>query len=87
MAAILGRPGRKRRSSGPTHVNRYVTDRGRRYRLCFTSYGRILMVMLRSEKPGGFERVFDTSGRRARQLLRLDAEQNKSLASAPSLSQ
>ena len=72
MAAILPRPTKrsKRVSNAPT--NYQVIDKGRRYRVCATSYGRVLMVMLRHVHS---EQALDTNKRRARWLIRAAAEQ------------
>lgn len=69
MAAILGRPGGRKRG-GFKPVNTYVEDQGRRYRVCHTGYGRVLMVGYK--RPGErFERMLDVDGRRARQIMKL----------------
>lgn len=69
MAAILGRPGAKRRSSGIRYENVHVEDQGRRYRVCATHYGRVVMVMLKC--PAGGERYVDPQGRRGRKIVKL----------------
>lgn len=72
MAAILGRPGSRRsklRGPGSGPVNTYVNDQGRRYRVCHTPYGRVLMVALKC--PAGGERFLEIEGRRARQVIEL----------------
>lgn len=69
MAALLGRPGGKRRKPGTGPQNTYVEDRGRRYRVCFMPHGRVMMVMLKCSKGG--ERYVDPTGRRGRQIVKL----------------
>lgn len=72
MAAILGRPGSRRTKHRPGSqpVNTYVEDRGLRYRVCHTPYGRVLMVGYRRVGER-FERMLDPDGRRARQIVKL----------------
>jgi hypothetical protein len=69
MAAILGRPGGKRRKGGYAPQNTYVEDQGRRYRVCHLPHGRVLMVMLKC--PAGGERPLKVEARRARQIVKL----------------
>lgn len=70
MAALMhGRrsPGTRKRPDPIS--NAHVEDRGRRYRICRHG-GRVIIVALKSLKPGGFERLLDIDGRRARQLIK-----------------
>lgn len=74
MAAVMR--GRRTPRRGPDPItNRYVEDRGRRYRVCRHN-ARVIIVALKSLKPGGFERPLDIDGRRARQLIKLDEARN-----------
>jgi len=66
MAAIMHRGRRPRKRSGHMPVNYYVTDRGRRYRVCATTYGRVLMVMLQHKRV---EQAL-SEGRRAAEIIR-----------------
>lgn len=70
MAAILGRPGAKRRGGGVKPVNTYVEDAGLRYRVCHTDYGRVLMIGCKRAGER-HERMIDPDGRRGRQIVRL----------------
>lgn len=72
MAAILGRHRRAGARKGHMPVNYKVEDRGRRYRVCATTYGRVLMVMLRHVHV---EQALEPGKRRYREIAALAAKQ------------
>jgi hypothetical protein len=74
MVAIMHRGRRPRKRAGHMPVNYYVTDRGRRYRVCATTYGRVLMVML---KHVHVEQALEPGKRRYREIAAIAARENK----------
>ncbi len=70
MAAILGRPKRKRGGTSPTNYR--ITDRGRQYRVCAQN-GRVLFVMLKHVHS---EQALEVGKRRYCELVRLAAKQH-----------
>jgi hypothetical protein len=53
-------------------VNYQVIDKGRRYRVCATTYGRVLFVMLKHVHT---EQALEQCKRRYREICRLAAKQ------------
>ncbi len=74
MAAIMSRGRKPRKRSGHMPVNYKVEDRGRRYRVCATTYGLVLMVML---KHVHVEQALEPGKRRYREIAALAAKQYK----------
>lgn len=65
------RPGRP---TGRVPTNYRVVDKGREYRICAMSHGRVLFVGLKHKRK---EQALDPSGRRFRELVELARKQYK----------
>lgn len=74
MAAIMSRGRKPRKRSGHMPVNYRVEDKGRRYRVCATTYGRVLFVMLKHVHT---EQALEQCKRRYREICRIAEREHK----------